>query len=83
MNNRNDFMSKLKKNIPGWLLILPALLCVYFLIVRPQALGIAYSFAEMKGFRITGFAGLDNYIRVIRDSMFVKLLFNTLSYTFW
>ncbi len=83
MKNRNDFMSKLKKNIPGWLLILPALLCVYFLIVRPQVLGIAYSFAEMKGFRITGFAGLDNYIRVIKDSMFGKLLFNTLSYTFW
>ena len=83
MKNKKDLMSKFKKNLPGWILILPALLCVYFLIVRPQALGIAYSFAEMKGFRITGFAGLDNYIRVLKDSMFGKLLLNTFSYTLW
>lgn len=83
-------MKKNKKNrqnirpsIPGWLMILPALLCVYFTIVRPQVLGFAYSFAEMKGFRITGFAGLDNFVRVVKDSMFPKLLLNTFSYTFW
>ncbi len=80
-NKKNG--AKIKTSISGWLLLLPALLCVYFLVVRPQVLGFAYSFAEMKGFRITGFAGLDNFMRVVKDSMFPKLLMNTFSYTFW
>lgn len=76
-------LSEIRKSIPGWMLIFPALFLVYFLIVRPQVLGIAYSFADMKGFKIVGFAGLDNYVRVLKDSMFLKLLGNTLAYTFW
>ena len=76
-------MQKVKKSIPGWLLILPALVLVYFLIIRPQVLSIYYSFCEMKGFNVTGFAGFDNYIRVMKDSMFLKLLWNTLQYVLW
>ena len=74
---------RIKKSVPGWILIFPALFLVYFLVIRTQALCIAYSFAEMKGFRITGFAGIDNYIRVVKDSLFLKLLGNTFMYTVW
>ena len=74
---------RIKNSVPGWLLILPALVLVYFLIIRPQVLSIYYSFCEMKGFNVTGFAGFDNYIRVIKDSMFLKLLWNTLQYVLW
>ena len=80
---KHNLKSNAKKSISGWLLIIPAILCVYFTIVRPQVLGIVYSFAKMKGFRITGFAGLDNYVRVVKDSLFPKLLLNTFLYTFW
>ena len=83
MGKKKSFKPKFKNSIPGWLLILPALLCIYFFAVRPQALGIAYSFAKMKGFRIVGFAGFDNYVRVVKDSLFPKLLMNTFLYTFW
>ncbi len=80
---KDNFKSNAKKSISGWLLVLPAILCVYFVIVRPQVLGIVYSFVKMKGFRITGWAGLENYVRVVKDSLFPKLLTNTFLYTFW
>ena len=80
---KHNLKSNAKKSISGWLLIIPAILCVYFTIVRPQVLGIAYSFAKMTGFKITGFAGFDNYVRVVKDSLFPKLLLNTFLYTFW
>lgn len=83
MKSNNNLLQRIRRSIPGWLLILPALLLVYFIIVRPQVLSIYYSFCEMKGFKVTGFAGFDNYIRVISDSLFWKLLGNTLMYTFW
>jgi len=56
---------------------------VYFLVVRTQIMSIIYSFSEMKGFKVVGFAGIDNYIRVVKDTMFLKLLLNTFMYTFW
>jgi len=80
---KNTLFTKIRNSVPGWVMILPALFLVYFLIVRPQILSIFYSFCEMKGFKVTGFAGFDNYIRVIKDSMFLKLLGNTLMYTVW
>ena len=76
-------MTKIRKSIPGWILIFPALFLVYFLVIRPQALCIAYSFADMKGFKMIGFAGFDNYVRVVKDSLFLKLLGNTFMYTIW
>ena len=78
-----NLITKVKKSIPGWVLILPALILVYFIIVRPQVLSVYYSFCDMRGFRVTGFAGFDNYIRVTSDSLFWKLLLNTAMYTFW
>lgn len=83
MKKTKRFLSRLQKSIPGWLLILPAIFLVYFLIVRPQVLSVYYSFCEMRGFNVTGFAGVDNYIRVFKDTLFLKLLGNTLLYTFW
>ncbi len=64
----------------AWLLILPALLCVYFSIVRPQALACVWSFFDMKGYTPTKFAGLDNYRVVLTDTAFLKTFFNTLLY---
>ncbi|MCR4718948.1 MAG: sugar ABC transporter permease [Firmicutes bacterium] len=83
MKKEKGNIRRIKKSVPGWILIFPALFLVYFLVIRTQALCIAYSFAEMKGFRITGFAGVDNYIRVVKDSLFLKLLGNTFMYTLW
>lgn len=79
----NMLVNKFKKNISGWLLLLPAILCVYFFIIRPQVLGTYWSFFDMKGYRVDGFVGLDNYKRVIKDTMFAKTLWNTCQYVLW
>ncbi len=76
-------MMKIKKDLSGWLLILPAVFCAYFFIIRPQVLGIYWSFFDMKGYTITDFVGLQNYKRVLSDTMFLKSLWNTCQYVIW
>lgn len=82
MTNRCSH-NKWKNNISGWLFVLPAILCVYFFVIRPQIQGICWSFADMKGYRVQGFVGLDNYRRVLGDTMFGKTLLNTCRYVLW
>ena len=75
--------STLKKDWGAWLLILPAILCIYFFILRPNVLGMVWSFFDMKGYKVQEFVGLDNYKTVIADSMFLKTLLNTCKYVLW
>lgn len=72
-----------RKNIGAWVLLLPSVFCVYFLVLRPQILNVAYSFFNMKGFTVTDFAGIDNYKRVVADPVFLKAFKNTWIYVFW
>lgn len=72
-----------RKDIGAWVLLLPSVFCVYFLILRPQILNVAYSFFNMKGFTVTDFTGLDNYKRVLADPVFIKAFKNTWVYIFW
>ena len=44
-NIRNAFT----KEINAWLLLTPALLCIYFLVIRPQILSAYWSMFDMKG----------------------------------
>ncbi len=71
------------KNLSGWLLLIPAVLVIYFLVIRPQVLGMFWSFFDMQGYTVKDFVGLENYRRVISDSAFFKNLQNTLQYVFW
>lgn len=66
-----------RKNIGAWVLLLPSVFCVYFLVLRPQILNVAYSFFDMKGFTVTDFVGIDNYKRVVADPVFLKAFKNT------
>lgn len=73
----------IKNNIVAWLLILPAMLCIYFFVIRPQVMGIYWSFFDMRGFHVGDFVGLENYKRVISDTMFMSTLWNTCKYVLW
>lgn len=75
----NEVMS-LKKDISAWILILPALFCIFFFILRPQILGVYWSFFDMKGFTATDFVGFDNYRRVLTDTAFLQTFTNTWIY---
>lgn len=72
-----------RKDFNAWLLILPAILCMYFFIIRPQMLGIYWSFFNMKGFTPEKFVGFENYSKVLSDTVFSKTFLNTCKYVIW
>lgn len=72
-----------KKNLSGWLLILPTVLFFVFLVWRPIIIGIVYSFFDLRGFEPTAFAGLENYRQVLSDTNFLVTLKNTVWYVIW
>lgn len=72
-----------KRNIGGWMLILPTILIFVLFVWRPILIGIGYSFFDLNGFTPTKFVGVDNYIRVLSDTNFLKTLWNTVQYVLW
>lgn len=69
-----------KQELSAWVILLPAIICIYYVVIRPQVFGTAWSFYDMKGYNLGEFVGLENYRRVISDSMFMKSLINTFIY---
>ncbi len=80
--NNNPFLPN-SQDFSAWLLLLPAVLCIYLFIIRPQVMGIYWSFFNMKGYKVQEFVGLANYRQVISDTMFLKTLTNTFVYVLW
>lgn len=72
-----------KKNISGWVLILPTIIFFIYLIWRPILIGIGYSFFDLTGFEPTKFVGVKNYADVISDTNFIQTLWNTVQYVLW
>ncbi len=68
------------RNISAWLMLLPAFICLYLVVIRPQVLGLYWSFFDMKGYNITEFVGLENYKRILSDGIFLQALVNTVKY---
>ena len=73
-------MQFIKKNSLGWFLILPVLLCLILIKWYPIVEGVTKSFYASRGYEMTEFVGLDNYIDVFSDTLFMKTLFNTVKY---
>ena len=46
-------------------------------------MGTYYSLFKLRGYTPVEFVGLDNYIKVITDTNFVKALINTIKYVLW
>lgn len=80
---KQGFLTILKKNWSGWMLLIPAALVLYFFVIRTTFLGAYWSLFNMKGFKVTDFIGLENYRRVITDMSFMKNLWNTVQYVLW
>lgn len=82
-SKKRKWAAIIKSQTGAWALLLPAVFCLYFFVLRPQILGIGWSFFDMKGYKLGDFVGLDNYKRVIGDTMFLKTVTNTFLYVFW
>jgi len=69
--------------IMAWLFIIPSLIFLTICIWRPIFISVFYSLFKMKGYTPVKFVGMDNYIKVLTDTNFIKAFLNTLQYVFW
>ncbi len=72
-----------RRDLLGWLVMLPTLLLFAFYVWEPLVENIRLSFHQTKMYEIVEFTGLENYIRVIKDVDFKAAFTNTFAYTFW
>ena len=75
-----------KKNWPGYLLIAPAFIAVFTLSIYPLFRGIYLSFVHYNLVRpgdaiFNTFAGLDNYINIFSNKIFLQSIGNTVKWT--
>ena len=73
---------KLKKNLPGYFLMAPAVIAVLALSVYPLFRGIYLSFLNYNLVRpndpaFNTLAGLQNYINIFKDKVFLQSIGNT------
>ncbi len=72
-----------RRDLLGWLVMLPTLVLFAFFVWEPLAENIRLSFCSTKMYEVTGFVGIKNYISVINDVDFMAAFKNTFAYTFW
>ena len=76
-------LSLTKMNLRGWVIMVPTLILFVFFMWGPLASNISYSFYETMGYTKVNFVGLENYVDVLKDPLFIKALVNTIKYVFW
>jgi len=82
-NIRSTKRFRLRKEISGWLFLIPTVFLMYVLIWRPTVLGFVWSFFKMNAYTVGEFIGLKNYELVLKHSQFFPMLKNTFMYIFW
>lgn len=73
----------IKKNISGWMIMIPTLLLFAFFVWEPLLASIRLSLYSAKGMRTIEFVGIKNYIDVFNHPDFLPAVRNTFSYTIW
>lgn len=75
--------ASVKKDLSGWLIMLPSLLLFAFFVWEPLLETVRMSFYQVKGVTLGQFIGLDNYDLVFSHPLFLKAVGNTCLYTLW
>ncbi len=75
--------NKYRKNIAGWLVMLPSIILFTFFLWEPLIASVIMSFYSAKGIRLEKFVGFQNYSEVIQHPDFKAAFSNTFAYTFW
>lgn len=81
--NKHRKIGLFGKEFEAWLLLFPLIFVVLLLIWYPQVMSFIWSLCDMQGYTVTGFIGFDNYKSVLTNTMFVKILWNTIKYVIW
>ncbi len=71
------------RDLIAWLIMLPSIILFAFFVWEPLLENIRLSFSTAKMYTVTGFAGYDNYVAVLKDVDFKAAFFNIFKYTFW
>ncbi len=83
MNTRQKGRKFKKKDLMGWLVMLPTLILFAFFVWEPLLENIRLSLFYAKLYTVLDFAGLDNYRLVLKNPDFSAALTNTFTYIFW
>lgn len=67
----------------SWLLVIPTLLAFVFFSWQPLVSGVVLSFFKTQGYEAVSWAGLDNYVDIVQNSVFRHLLVNSFLYVAW
>ncbi|AZB44848.1 sugar ABC transporter permease [Bacillus sp. FJAT-42376] len=70
-----------RRKMAPYLFVLPNLLIFLIFIIIPALMGLVYSFTSFNGVSNMTFVGLDNYIKLLNNPEFWKIMLNTLMYT--
>ena len=72
-----------KKDFMAWIMLLPALICYIIYVWQPLASGVLLSFFKTQGFEKVAFNGISNFVKVLKDALFLKAFSNSVQYTLW
>ncbi len=76
-------MAFIRKNLGGWLVMLPSLILLAFFVWVPLLSNVSLSFFEVKGYTKVEFVGLAKYREVFSDPQFQQAFVNTGQYVVW
>lgn len=74
---------RLRNEFDAWILMLPMLFILYVFVWRPTVMGFVWSFFKMQAYNVVSFCGFDNYVKVLTNSQFLPMLWNTVQYVLW
>ena len=67
----------------GWLMITPALIHIGLWSAIPVLATFALSMTDYDIFNAPRWIGIDNYVAIVQDPVFLQATWNTIVYTFW
>jgi multiple sugar transport system permease protein len=81
--NGRPIGASLRRNISGWLIMLPSVILFLFFVWEPLLESVRLSLYRTEGMKLVGFVGIRNYIDVFEHPDFWPAMRNTFYYTLW
>lgn len=82
-NMRRKKKTFTRRDLAGWLVLLPGIVLFAFFVWEPLLESIRLSLYSANGVRLVEFVGLDNYVTALTSTNFKAAFFNTLKYIGW
>lgn len=75
-------MSKPNSSAAGWLFVLPALVVFTAIVIIPIGWSLSLSLGSWNGLSKWKFTGIENYVRMLSDTVFLQAFLNSLYFAF-